>query len=130
LIVLGPVLRTVTSAVKVTGAVAVAVLFAGLGSVVPLGAVTLTVLLTVLVALFATIPSTMIVILLDAPEFRLIAFRVIAPEPVAFVPIAPVSQSATPEAAQLQDMDAKPAGSASVSVMPFAFDGPLFTSSI
>lgn len=126
----GPVLRTVTSAVKVTGAVAVAVLFAGLGSVVPLGGITFTVLLTVLVALFATIPSTMIVILFGTPELRLIALSAIAPVPAAFVPIAAVSQSARPLAVQLQDIEAKPEGNASVSVMPLAFDGPLFTSSI
>lgn len=128
--VAGPVFKTVTSAVKVTGVVAVAVLFTGLGSTVPAGAVTLTVLPTALVALTSTMPSTTIVILLAIPEFKLMLLRAILPAPLAPVPAAEVSQSAMPAAVQIQDIDAIPDGNTSVNVMPVVFDGPLLTRSI
>jgi hypothetical protein len=105
-------------------------LFVGLGSVVPLGGVTVTVLLTLLVALLAIIPSTTIVILFAAPAFKLMAFMAMVPLPLAAVPTVDVSQSATPDAVQFHDMEAKPDGNASLSEIPLAFDGPALVSSI
>jgi hypothetical protein len=130
LIVLGPVFSTVTSALKLTGVVCADVLFARFGSVVPFGGKTVTVLLTAVVALLATIASTVIVILLAAPEFKLMALSAIAPVPFALLPALSVSQSAAPVATQVHVIDAKPTGSASFNEIPLAFDGPMLIKSI
>jgi hypothetical protein len=126
----GPFFVVVTSAESETWELVVALLLARLGSDTPAGKVTDVVLLTVPVALLATIPLTVTTILLPTPALRLILLRDIEPIPDAVLAATVVSQSALPTMAHDHAIEAIPGGNKSVSVAPTTFDGPLLVNSI